>query len=368
MATTTSRPRLDCEILSEPRLKDVAALAGVSTATVSRVMHRNGYVSEDARARVEAALRETGYRLNAVAQGLRQQRTTTLGHIVQGLLPNPFYAEVAMGVEHGADERGFTVLLFNARGNADRERQGVETLLARRVDGIVFTTALEEDNVRLAYEAGTPVVEVEKPLFAAAGSVIADEYAGALEAMRHLLELGHRKIGFLGEPPQPLPGRDGETGRSRFGAYRDALAGVGEEVDRSRVVVGTYWQQPGYADLRPGFDYMERLLTQAPDTTAIFAASDVLAAGALQDLYTRRIRVPEDLSVVGFDDTLARHLSPALTTVQMPMFEMGRRAALMSIDAGHGGAVERCTATLVVRGSSGPVRPAATRRGARSGG
>jgi len=339
-------------------------LAGVSTATVSRVMHRNGYVSEDARARVEAALRETGYRLNAVAQGLRQQRTTTLGHIVQGLLPNPFYAEVAMGVEHGADERGFTVLLFNARGDADRERQGVETLLGRRVDGIVFTTALERDNVRLAHQAGTPVVEVEKPLFPSAGSVIADEYAGALEAMGHLLELGHRKIAFLGEPQQPLPGRDGEAKRSRFDAYRDALASVGESVDPSRVVVGTYWQQPGYADLRPGFDYTERLLAQAPDITAIFAASDVLAAGALQDLYARANRVPEDVSVVGFDDTLARHLAPALTTVQMPMFEMGRRAALMSIDAGHGAAgVESCSARLVVRGSTGPPRAAARRRG-----
>jgi DNA-binding LacI/PurR family transcriptional regulator len=304
--------------LGEPRIKDVAALAGVSTATVSRVMHRNGYVSEDARARVEAALRESGYRLNAVAQGLRRQRTTTLGHIVQGLLPNPFYAEVAMGVEHGADERGFTVLLFNARGDAERERQGVETLLARRVDGIVFTTALEEANVRLAHEAGTPVVEVEKPLFASAGSVIADEYAGALEAMRHLLELGHRRIGFLGEPHRPSRG----ASKTRFDAYRDALASAGEDVDPSRVVVGTYWQQPGYADLRPGFDYTERLLAQAPDTTAIFAASDVLAAGALQDLYARGVRVPDDVSVVGFDDTLARHLAPALTTVQMPMFEM----------------------------------------------
>src|SRR5712692_6835412 len=131
-------------------IKSVAARAGVSTATVSRVLHNNGYVAPETRKRVEAALRESGYRLDAVAQALRRQRTITLGLILHGILPNPFFAEVAMGVEHAAVANGFNVLIFNARGEVEREREGVETLLTRRVDGIIFTTALSRTNVELA--------------------------------------------------------------------------------------------------------------------------------------------------------------------------------------------------------------------------
>ena len=123
-------------------IKSVAAHAGVSTATVSRVLHKNGYVAPDTRERVEAALRESGYRLDAVAQALRRQRTITLGLILHGILPNPFFAEVAMGVEHAAVDHGFNVLIFNTDGDAEREREGVESLLGRRVDGVIFTTAL----------------------------------------------------------------------------------------------------------------------------------------------------------------------------------------------------------------------------------
>jgi hypothetical protein len=177
-------------------LKDVAARAGVSTATVARVIHENGYVSAQARDRVFVAIRESGYRLNVVAQGLRRQRTLTLGHMLHGILPNPFFAEVAMGVEHAAAEHGYNVLIFNARDDADRERAGVETLLARRVDGVIFTTALRAENVRLVLEAGVPAVEVEKPLCDEAASVVVDNYGGVYEAINHLLELGHREIGY----------------------------------------------------------------------------------------------------------------------------------------------------------------------------
>jgi LacI family transcriptional regulator len=344
-------------------LKDVADRAGVSTATVSRVIHRNGYVSVQARKRVSAALRESGYRMNALAQGLRKQQTKTLGHILHGILPNPFYAEVAMGVEHAAAEQGFHVLIFNAAGDAEREREGVETLLARRVDGIIFTTALKDENVRVAIKAGVSVVEVEKPLCDEASSVVVDNYLGASEAMEHLLQLGHRQVGYLGEPYTRLRGasdkRADRVVRERFDAYRDALEATGAEISDSHVVLGDYWHDPGWSDLRTGADYMQRLLSQAPKLTAVFAASDLLAAGALQTLYANGIRVPEQMSIVGFDDTFAKHLAPPLTTVRQPMFDMGLKAARLAIKltADHPSqpTSEWCSTHLVVRASTSPA-------------
>jgi LacI family transcriptional regulator len=345
-------------------LKDVAALAGVSTATVARVIHENGYVSATARERVFTAIQESGYRLNVVAQGLRRQRTLTLGHVLQGILPNPFFTEVALGVEHAAAEHGYNVLIFNARDDADRERAGVETLLARRVDGIVFTTALRAENVQLVLDAGVPAVEVEKPLCDEAAAVVVDNYTGVYDAIEHLLGLGHREIGFLGEPVTPLPGAlDGRLDRvvqERFAAYRDALESAGVPFAESRIVLGDYAHDPGWRDVKTGADYMTRLLSQSAGVTAVFAASDMLAAGALQALYHRHIRVPDRMSLVGFDDTYAKHLSPPLTTVCQPMFEMGMKAADLVIRAVSEGppespAREWFKATLIVRESTGPA-------------
>jgi LacI family transcriptional regulator len=140
------------------RLKDVAELAGVSTATVARVIHDNGYVQTDTRRIVEGALAETGYQIIAVTQGLRRQRTATLGLVLQSVVPNLFFAGVAVGVEQEAFRHGGGVLFLNAHGDPERERLGVETLIRRRVDALVFTTPIHEDNVRQALQAGVPVV------------------------------------------------------------------------------------------------------------------------------------------------------------------------------------------------------------------
>lgn len=323
--------------MNDVTLADVARRAGVSVATVSRVLHNNGYVSEETRERVETALRDSGYRLNAVAQGLRRRRTVTLGLIVHGGLSNPFYAEVAMGAEHAASELGFNMLLSNARGDADHERRSVETLLSRRVDGILFTTALAAENVRLAIDAGVPAVEMERRLWEQAGLVAVDGYEGARLAVQHLLDLGHRNIGYIGEPFLDSED-DTETPitlipRARFRAYRDTLHAAGLEVDLRNVISAEYPRgEEGWGHVAAGAKYMRSLLAQASDLTAVFAISDILAAGALQTLYIDGIQVPADVSVVGFDDTFAAYLAPALTTVVQPMFEMGFKAASLAID------------------------------------
>jgi DNA-binding LacI/PurR family transcriptional regulator len=351
--------------MREVRLKDVAALAGVSTATVSRVLHGNGYVSVQARERVEKALRDSGYRLNAVAQELRRQKAITIGLILHGELSHPFVGEIVIGAEQAAAEHGFNMLLFNARGNADRERECVGTLLERRVDGIIFTTAVHGKNVSLAVDAGVRAVEIERRLCEAASAVVVDNRAAAMAAVSHLISLGHRKIGFLGEPfpdgsvdAADIPATD--IPRERFEAYRDALEAGGQALDASHIVLGRYpREQGGWGGLEAGAAYMRRLLAQAPDLTAVFAVSDLVAAGAMQALYAEGIRVPQQLSVVGFDDTFARYLAPPLTTIRQPMFDMGYKAASLAIsliaEDAPGGSVEVCQARLIVRETTAQV-------------
>ena len=345
--------------MQDIRLKDVAALAGVSTATVSRVIHSNGYVSARARETVEAALRDSGYRMNVVAQELRRRKTITLGLILHGALSNPFVAEVVIGAEQAAAEKGFNVLLFNARGDTNRERESVEALLKRRVDGIVFTTAVDGTNVQLALDAGIPAVEIERRLCAAAPAVVVDNHAGATEAMRHLVSLGHRKIGFVGEPFVSDAARASAAGlpKERFDAYRDALHEAGIGFDESRIVLGHYpREQGGWGGLQAGATYMRRLLTQAPDVTAVFAVSDLVAAGAMQTLYSRGILVPRQISIVGFDDTFAEYLAPSLTTVRQPMFDMGFKAASLAItlitEGSRSTELEFCPTRLIPREST----------------
>jgi DNA-binding LacI/PurR family transcriptional regulator len=344
-------------------LRDVAARAGVGTSTVARVVHGKGYVAEDTRKRVEAAMREGGFRLNAVASGLKRRRTTTIGTLLHETLPNPFFAEVALGIEQTATEHGYNVLLYNARGSADNEREGIEALLSQQVEAIVFAKPVDAGNVEMAHQAGVAVVEVEKPLYGKAGSILVDNYVGATAAMRHLLELGHEHIGFIGEPPHTADADGRPLDRvvdERFAGYRDALRAHGLPDDESLVVLGDYYADAGWESLRTGYDYMRTLMKQHPKVTAVFAGSDLLAAGALQALYERRVRVPERVSVIGFDDTYAKHLAPALTTVRQPMFEMGERAATLALQLGAAKRRRKrevwLDAALVVRDSTGPRR------------
>jgi len=331
-------------------LRDVAARAGVSTSTVARVVHGNGYVAEATRRRVEQAMEEGGFRLNAVASGLKRRRSTTIGAVLHETLPNPFFAAVALGVERAAREHGYDVLIANASGSPAHERAGVEAFLAQQVAAIVFAKPVAAANVELAARAGVAVVEVEEPLFGRGGRVLVDDRSGAIAAVRHLLELGHERIGFIGEPA-------GEHAvRGRLAGYREALAAGGIELDEELVVVGDYTREPEWPLLRVGYDYMVRLLAARPAATAVLAGSDLLAAGALQALYERCLRVPNDFSVIGFDDTFAQHLTPPLTTVRQPMLELGvgavELATALAASPRRRKRELRLATELVVRGST----------------
>lgn len=168
-------------------MKDVASAARVSTATVGRVLHSRGYVSPEAKERVNAAIKGTGFRLNLVAQSLRRSRSMTLGLLLTTIVPNPFFPGIELGIEQEAMQHDYNVLIWNALSDSVRERQGVEIFIRRQMDAIIFATPQDPQNVLLAKQAGIPVIQVERPTHINTHRVLVDNYVGAVSAMEHLI-------------------------------------------------------------------------------------------------------------------------------------------------------------------------------------
>lgn len=315
-------------------LKDVAELAQVSTATVRRVLTQNGYVSADARDRVESALQTLAYRTNALAKGLRTQKTHTFGHLLTAIALNPFFAGVGLGVERAAMEAGYGVLIYNVQGDPVQERQGVEMFIERRVDAILFTTPIDAANVQLAVDAGIPVVQVERPTAVPTATITVDNYAGSVMAVEHLIDYGHKRIAYIGglfDLQEPSARYRVEIQRHR--GFLDTMARHDLLVDERLIALRDYYSLEEYRHAGEGYDAARAFLESGLNPTAIFAASDLLAAGALQAIHERGLRVPQDVAVIGYDDTYARYLSPPLTTIRQPMLDMGRTAVTMMLEA-----------------------------------
>lgn len=342
-------------------LNDVAACAGVSTATVARVIHGSGYVSSETRQRVLAAVETVEYRVNSLAQGLKKQRTKAVGQILQATFPNTFYVQVALGAERLAAQEGYSLLTYNVQGDVSAEKKAVETFLSWRVDAVLFITPLDKANVELALGAGVPAVQVERPVLQTCDHVLVDNYVGACAAMDHLLALGHRRIAFIGQDAraQTSPA-SGYVEHERLSAYYDALNAWGIKPDTQLISLGSYYTLSDRSANEDGYRAAERFINLAQPPTAIFASSDILAAGVLQCLYHRGLNVPEDLSVVGFDDTYAAFVTPLLTTVRLPMEQLGRAAMQLAIQRVEtrlqgGPATQTFPTELVVRDSTGPA-------------
>ncbi|MFD8984083.1 LacI family DNA-binding transcriptional regulator [Streptomyces sp. NPDC059564] len=344
-----------------PTLEEVALRAGVGRGTVSRVVNGSPGVSARTRAVVEAAVTELGYVPNRAARALAANRTDAgrpsagradaIALVVPDpggpLFPGGWFAEVVRGV--GSALADTDVQLVLAPAGSERERRRLEGYLAgHRVDGVLLLSVgagdpLPELPVRLGIPA---VIGGRRSAGEALPSVDCDDRAGAAEAVRHLLERGRRAIAAL-TGPLDLYGAQG-----RLEGYRQALADAGHPVDEALISVGDLAEEGGRRAVR-------ELLERRPALDAVFAASDVLAAGALRELRAAGRRIPQDVAVVGFGDSeLARHLDPPLTSVRQPVEEMGRTMARLLLEriAGKpGGPGERSVvlpAQLVVRASS----------------
>ncbi|HEX6499762.1 MAG TPA: LacI family DNA-binding transcriptional regulator [Micromonosporaceae bacterium] len=306
-----------------PTLDEVAARAGVGRGTVSRVVNGSPQVSAEARAAVEKAIAELGYVPNRAARALVTQRTDAVALVVSEpddrVFGEPFFAGIVRGISAVLNESPLHLWLAMASSTAERRR--VEHhLTGQHVDGVLLLSGHGGDTLPdLLAERGLPTVLGGRPLASnAAGSasfVDVDNVGGARLAVSHLAALGRRTIATIAGPLDMRAGVDRLTG------YREALRAANLPGDDRLVVAGDFGEESGARA-------MGTLLDRVPDLDAVFVASDLMAAGALRVLRSRGRRVPQDVAVVGFDDsTVARHTDPPLTTVHQPVEEMGRRMA-----------------------------------------
>ncbi|PWT88558.1 MAG: LacI family transcriptional regulator [Blastocatellia bacterium] len=344
-------------------LADIAAQAAVTPMTVSRVINGNGYVHAETRERVLRVAREMNYRRNGLARGLKRQRTETVGMVI-GDIANPFAAELSRGVREVLEEHGYTLFICISEHNPKEDVQAFNSLADHRADGIIVATrASKTGNERLEelIESGVPVSLIGRDFrHAHADLVTADHLKGGYEATRHLIQLGHKRIGFIGVSlTQGLRLR-------RFQGYLEALNEHGLTVDEKLIVGGreNAEQMPGYSTEEMGCDGMLKLLELKERPTAIFARNDFTAMGALNAIKRSGLRIPEDIAIVGYDDIpLAAHTSPTLTTVRQPTREQGRTAAEFLLGRIEGDREQpRCERTfqceLVVRESTIPLTEA----------
>ena len=349
-------------------LRDVARRAGVSPSTVSNVL--NGRVDRmraETSERVRLAVRELGYAPNQLARQFRTGQVRTIGLVVPSVA-NPFWGFVALRVEQAASERGYQVLLCNAERDPVREAHFAEMLLDSGVRGLIFgSSPLSFDHLAAFESRGLQVVAFDRSL-AGASSVIVDSVEinnvqAARLAISHLTGLGHRRIGFLSGPIRTV------SRRERLAGYRQALVEAGIDPDPQLVwegaSVSTFGDAEGAALGRAGAHH---LLSRPDRPTALFTINDMYAIGAYAGARDLGLRVPDDVSVLGFDDlpVLAEVATPPLTTVRQPLPEMMRTATMQLIGRLEGersGEPEHMTASpeLVVRQSTAP--PAARRTG-----
>jgi LacI family transcriptional regulator len=325
-------------------IRDVAARAGVSVATVSRVLNDSPKVSEETRAKVRTAMRELRYRPNAVARSLRTDATRTLGLIIGDIL-NPFFAALARAVEDEARTAGYTVVIGNADERPEQQDHYVRTLLEERVDGLLIcptaeVTPLVEDCVR----GGSPLVFLDRTLPGLdVPSVRADGTRAIHDLVRHIRRLGHRRVAFIGGPELL------STGRERRQAFLAAMREFGLAVRDDYLEAGDFQAASGRAIAARFLD-----LPRPPEV--IFAADNLMALGALDEIRARGLRIPDDVALASFDDVAwFVHVDPPITAISQPAEELGRSAVRVLLERVERRPVESVVlpARLVIRRSCG---------------
>lgn len=338
-------------------ITDVARAAGVHPSTVSRVLNGRAELSllPETRERVIAAANRLGYRPSALARSLRLRRTFTLGMLVPDIT-NPFFPPIIKGVEDTAHARGYNLILCNTMDSSEREATYLRVLRERQVDGLLIASSFMADST---------IAELRREKFpyvllnrATRGSddlaVLPNNREGTAAGVDHLVELGHRRIGLVGGPQTTM------TGQERLANARAALRRHRLPADDAMVAIADgFSEEAGYIAAR-------RLLREGEAPTAIFTANDLIALGTYRAAREAGLAVPDDLSIVGFNDIPQADLfDPPLTTVHVPQQEMGAKAASLLIAQLEREPIDQrrvvLDATLVIRGSTAPVRAAAWR-------
>lgn len=333
-----------------PTIRDVAKRAGVAPITVSRVINHSGYVRQKTRERVKAAIAELAYVPNTLARSLRSKRTNTLGLILTDIT-NPFWTTVARGVEDAASDAGFNVIFCNTDESEAKQDKYLRVLLQKRVDGVLLVPARSTaEPIEFIRKQDTPVAVLDRRVPDAQADVVrGDSEGGAYQLVRLLLSLGHRRIAMLSGP------QGVSTAEDRVAGYRRALVEAGLDASAELVQHGEFTQASGY-------EMTQQVLTATLRPSALFAANNFIALGAIRALRDAGLQVPEDMALVGFDD-----LSPALvgdpflTVAVQPAYEMGQRATEVLLARLSGQVPEEyqeivLPTEVIVRKSSGQAR------------
>jgi DNA-binding LacI/PurR family transcriptional regulator len=325
-------------------IKDIARLASVSHSTVSRALSGSPLINSETATRIRQLAEQAGYRPSFAARSLVTSRTATIGVVVT-TIADPFAAEVVLGIEDAANDHNYSVILANSNAQPERELKVVRAFEERRVDGIIVTSSrVGAKYVETLSQTRVPIVLLNNQHPSEfMHSVMIDNIDASLRAIRHLIELGHERIAYIGD-------RFGcQSDTERFGGYRSAL-------DLAYLPFVPQYVAHGDGKPEGGASAMATLLALPSVPTAVFCYNDMTALGALRAIAARGLRVPADISVVGFDDLfIAQYTSPALTTVRQPMREMGRLALETLIKLAGGAASQpniKVPGELIVRDST----------------
>jgi LacI family transcriptional regulator len=330
-------------------MKQVAERAGVSISTVSHVINNTRVVSDEVRRRVQGIIAEMRYVPSAVARSLKNDKTNTIGVLVPNS-SNPYFAELIRWIEDAAFELGYNIILCNAHGGAQKQTAYLRLLMEKRIDGLVLVAsgADDEQDLLLRSHESVPIIQLERALPGLdADLVLAGQEEGAYQATRHLIELGHRAIACVSGPVD-LP-----RSRERVGGYLRAMREAGLDVPDGDILNVEFTSAGGHAAFGS-------LLARPQRPSAVFVTSDLMAIGGLCAASSAGVRVPGELSVVGYDDIgAASYAAPPLTTIAPPKREMARLAIGQLIERIRGGhSPLRSTAlasSLIVRASTAPM-------------
>ncbi len=330
-----------------PTSWDVAKLAGVSRSTVSFVLNNTPgiKISEETRKRVLEAVKILDYKPNAIARSLAKQKTEAIAFFVLDIA-NPVFPNMARGIEDVARHNRYILLLCNTDGKSLRELRYMNIMLERRVDGIIVGALSNEEISRIAQKKNIPMVILEHPRLLEHDVVYADNVKGSYDAIMHLIELGHTRIAHVTINPESI------IVQERIEGYKKALQDAGIPFDSDLLKI--------FYDKVDEELAVNELLSLSNPPTAIFAFSDFIAIQIMKNLNKRGYRIPQDISIIGFDDTLADLTIPSLTTVSQPFYEMGAKAAEILIERIKNPNLPiqhiKLPTKLVIRESTGPRR------------
>lgn len=300
-------------------IKEIASLAEVSTATVSKIINgKDKYISEATRQRVLEIVEREGYIPNGIAKSLKMKKTKTIGIIIPDVM-NLFFSELARGIEDAAEKKGYTVILCNSDNKEAKAKKYIEMLQEKMVDGIILT-ASEKGSYKSINLGNIPTVLLDRDVNVdkKVGRIVVDNQEGAYIATKHLIERGCKNIAMISSDIKNKPSAE------RIKGYENALLDNSFNIKEERIFLDRYTIESGYKGVKN--------ILKRTKIDGIFCGNDLIAIGVIKALKEMNIRVPEDVKIVGFDDIqISKYMDPPLTTIKQPIYEMGEEAVDMLI-------------------------------------